>query len=49
MPRGCADFLWLFDGQKLEKNDQVKHIMTQMASFLAVFVGLWTLNIYILQ
>ncbi len=43
-------FLWL-----LEKNNKVRHnniVMTQMASLLAVapvFVGLWTLDIYILQ
>ncbi len=39
-------------GAKLEKNDKVRHITTQMASLLAVatvFVGLCTLNTYILQ
>ena len=36
---------------KLEKNDKVRHSMTQIANLLAVatvFVGLWTLDIYIL-
>ena len=35
--------LWLFDGGKLEKNDKVRHNMTQIAGFLAVatvFTGL---------
>ena len=35
----------------LKKNDKVRHNMTQIASLLAVatvFVGLWTLSIYIL-
>jgi hypothetical protein len=34
-------------GAKLEKNDKIRHILTQMASLLTVatvFVALWSLN-----
>ena len=48
MPRGHVIYVlslavWL---AKLEKNDKVRHNMTQIASLLAVatvFIGLWTL------
>ena len=44
MPRGCAISVlslavwWA----KLEKNDKVRHIVTQIASLLAVATDLWT-------
>ena len=48
MPRGRAISVLSLDvwRAKLEKNDKVRHIVTQIASLLAVatvFIGLWTL------